>query len=93
MASTTGWNISTEPGATGNDQSTNNSSGFNAFPEGYRTNNGLFDFEGAHTWFWSSTATDATYASDRALRFSTNYMFRSYRYKQNGFSVRFVKDN
>ena len=35
MASTTGWNSSTDTGAPGNDQSLNNSSGFNAFPEGW----------------------------------------------------------
>jgi len=34
MASTTGWISSTTTGAPGNDQSLNNSSGFNAFPEG-----------------------------------------------------------
>ena len=34
MASTTGWNSSTAAGAPGNDQSLNNDSGFNAFPEG-----------------------------------------------------------
>ena len=33
MASRTRWNDSTNPGAVGNDQSTNNSSGFNAFSE------------------------------------------------------------
>ena len=36
VASTTGWNSSTNTGAIGNDQSLNNKSGFNAFPEGYR---------------------------------------------------------
>ena len=36
MASTTGWNSSTDTGAVGNDQSLNNSSGFNAVPEGGR---------------------------------------------------------
>ena len=37
MASNTGWNSSTNTGAIGNDQSLNNSSDFNAFPEGNRT--------------------------------------------------------
>ena len=43
MASTTGWISSTETGAIGNDQSLNNYSGFNAFPEGYRGNDGSFN--------------------------------------------------
>ena len=42
MASNTGWNSSTNTGAIGNDQSLNNSSDFNAFPEGYRYSNGSF---------------------------------------------------
>ena len=46
MASTTGWNRSTTLGAIGNDQSLNNSSGFNAFPEGYYS--GDFYNEGIH---------------------------------------------
>ncbi len=36
MASTSGWNSSTPTGAIGTDQSLNNSSSFNAFPEGNR---------------------------------------------------------
>jgi len=37
MASTTGWISSTAPGVPGNNQSSNNSSGFNALPEGNRS--------------------------------------------------------
>ena len=55
MASTTGWNTSTMTGAIGNDQSLNNSSGFNAFPEGNRNFNGSFNDEGYNAFFWSST--------------------------------------
>jgi uncharacterized protein (TIGR02145 family) len=39
LASDSGWNISTEIGAIGNNQSSNNSSGFNAYPMGYRHSN------------------------------------------------------
>ncbi len=46
MASTTGWNSLTTVGAVGNDQSRNNSSGFNAFPVGYRNGEGLFNATG-----------------------------------------------
>ena len=55
IASTTGWNTSTDLGAVGNDQSLNNSSGFNAFPEGNRDYNGSFNDEGFNAIFWSST--------------------------------------
>ena len=54
MASTTGWNSSTNTGAVGNDQSLNNSSGFNAVPEGGRYSLGSFENEGPDAIFWSS---------------------------------------
>ena len=61
MASNTGWVFSsTEIGAVSNDQSLNNSSEFNAFPEATRINDGSFDSdgEGFDTIFWSSTVAD-----------------------------------
>ena len=45
MASSTGWDSSTLVGAPGNDQSLNNSSGFNAFPVGRRNSDGSFSSE------------------------------------------------
>ena len=42
MAFTTGWINSFDLGAVGNDQSLNNSSGFNAIAVGYRSNEGTF---------------------------------------------------
>ena len=67
MASTTGWNSSPDLGAIGNDQSLNNSSGFNAFPEGYRKSNGTFANEGTSAVFWSSTENYTNYAWFRLL--------------------------
>ena len=94
MASTTGWNSSTEPGAPGNDQSLNNSSGFNAFPEGYRNPSGSFGFEGSYAIFWSSTEYSSLSAWYRYLYVNFSSLSRSYSYdgKQNGYSVRFVRD-
>ena len=56
MASTTGWGLNVTTGAIGNDHSLNNSTGFNAFPEGIRNNNGSF-YNGS-VIFWSSTQTN-----------------------------------
>jgi uncharacterized protein (TIGR02145 family) len=56
MASTTGWLSSIATGAIGNDQSLNNDSGFNAFPEGGRDYDGSFYDEGYDALFWSSTS-------------------------------------
>jgi uncharacterized protein (TIGR02145 family) len=92
MSSTTGWNSSTEPGAPGNDQSTNNSSGFNAFPEGYRSYNGSFFNEVNFAIFWSSTEYSPI-AWSRSLYFD-NFTLDRYYYsiKRDGCSVRFVRD-
>ncbi|MGB4743554.1 MAG: fibrobacter succinogenes major paralogous domain-containing protein, partial [Flavobacteriaceae bacterium] len=92
MASTTGWSTSTELGAVGNDQSLNNSSGFNAFPEGYRNYNGSFSIEGDIAIFWSSTENDADNAWNRYLLSNYSNLDRGNDDKQDGFSVRFVRD-
>ena len=91
MASTTGWISSTEPGVPGNDQSLNNSSDFNAFPEGARYDDGSQD-EGYNANFWSSTESSTNNAWFRYLYFSNSYLGRSYSSNQNGYSVRFVRD-
>ena len=93
MASTTGWESSTYTGAIGNDQSLNNSSGFNAFPEGYfgHGGGGSFYNSGYVAIFWSSTENFTTpYA--RYLDRNNNYLYRNYSSKRDGFSVRFVRD-
>jgi uncharacterized protein (TIGR02145 family) len=92
MAATTGWNSSTELGAIGNDQSTNNSSGFYAFPEGFRYNNGSFVDESVSAIFWSSTEVIADYAWYRSLYNNNSFLYRNGINKRYGFSVRFVRD-
>jgi uncharacterized protein (TIGR02145 family) len=92
MASTTGWNSSTSAGAPGNDQSLNNSSGFNVFPEGARKFDGSFDYEGYFAFFWSSTEDDTNYAWMRFLFNSNSGLARNNDNKWVGFSVRFVRD-
>ena len=92
MASTTGWNSSTTTGVPGNDQSLNNSSGFNAFPEGYRYTSGSFFDEGSFAFFWSSTEDSTDYAWNRNLNSFNSDLSRDYSNKRIGFSVRFVRD-
>ena len=96
MASNTGWNNSNDTGAIGNDQSSNNSSGFNAFPDGARNNYGEFYDEGYVINFWSSLGDDTDVSWTRALSKSYNYLFRAvYNYndiRNYGYSVRFVRD-
>ena len=92
MASTTGWNSSTNTGAIGNDQSLNNSSGFNAFPEGNGNYNGSFGGEGNVAVYWRSTEYNSNDASDRTLTINGSSL-SSYNFiTQSRFSVRFVRD-
>jgi len=92
MASTSGWNIGTNTGVPGNDQSLNNSSGFNAFPEGHRLGNGSFLNEGYYAYFWSSTGRDTSDAWNRNLGNLYSSMSSNIYFKQGGFSVRLVRD-
>ena len=96
MASTTGWFSFTRLGSPGDNQSTNNSSGFNAYPKGYRwgfVDQG-FDGEGVSAVFWSTidySSTDAYFFDIGSYR---EYVFTGgdFYYKVNGNSVRLVKD-
>jgi uncharacterized protein (TIGR02145 family) len=92
MASTTGWISSTETGAIGNDQSTNNSSEFNASPIGSRNYVGSFGNESASAFFWSSAEVGTNNAWYRTLFFAFNYLYRNNSPKSHGMSVRFIRD-
>ena len=92
MSSTTGWFTQTISGAPGNDQSLNNSSGFNAFPVGYRASGTSFSGETGRTIFWSSTENGTNDAWSRRLIFSASDLFENSEGKLFGFSVRFGRD-
>ena len=92
MASTTGWIITTNVGAPGNDLSLNNSSGFNAFPVGFRGIYGQFTNERATICFWSSSEHSSFLTSHLAVDFRESFVIYSYSFRRNGYSVRFVRD-
>lgn len=92
IASTSGWSSSTNEGVPGSDQSLNNSSGFNAFPEGYRNYNGSSYDEGHSAVFWSSTGNDTDNAWYRYQEYDYSYLSRLANWKHFGFSARFVRD-
>ena len=92
MASITGWDNSTQVGAIGNDQSLNNSSGFNAFPEGYRNYEASFKFKGEFAIFWNSTEFNSSSAMFNNLNGSDIFLDGNSNSKTLGFSVRFLKD-
>ena len=92
MASNTGWDSSTTTGAPGNNQSINNSSGFNAIPEGNRNGDGSFYSEGSGAIFWRSGEGDTYDAWSRGLDSNYSDLRRNFSLKRLGFSVRFVRD-
>jgi uncharacterized protein (TIGR02145 family) len=57
MAYTSGWNTSSQTGDVGNNQTSNNSSGFTALPGGYRDDNGEFKAINQNCFFWTSTGS------------------------------------
>lgn len=91
LASNTGWHGSLVLGAPGQDQTTNNSSGFNAFPLGARLQS--FQFYGDYADFWTATETNDTNAPYFYLSFN-NFDLGSGLFvpKYIGQSVRFVRD-
>ena len=92
MASTTGWKISITTGAPGNDQSLNNSSGFDAFPEGYRIEDGLFGNEGENALFWTSSNINEEVGFTNIANNTSSISNGNLIVKTWGFSVRFVRD-
>ena len=93
MASNTGWYSSSNTGVPGNNQSLNNSSGFNAFPVGNYGGNSLeWGNEGEVAHFWSSTESSPGVWIRTLTRNFDNLYSSSNLAKYNGFSVRFVRD-
>lgn len=69
-----------------------NSSGFTAFPGGYRYLSGTFNKIGNHGYWWSSTEGSTTNAWRRNMGYNGGYVFRSISGKDSGFSVRCLRD-
>jgi uncharacterized protein (TIGR02145 family) len=69
-----------------------NESGFFGLPAGSRNRFGKFDYIGHVTYWWCSTAYDNEFAWYRVIDESPYYVYRTNFYKQNGYSVRCIKD-
>jgi uncharacterized protein (TIGR02145 family) len=96
LASTLGWTNSDVFGNVGNDQASNNSTGFNAKPAGFRdNNNGVFYHMGTLTGIAASRAYDETTRSVRKLNSNYASLHSANIYsssKGHGYSVRCIKD-
>ena len=98
MASSSGWITSSNEGAPGNDQNTNNNSEFNAFPFGYRDSGQIFQgqFVGENeiASFWTTTESNnvLSYYLQLINGFPGSITSNSDEiWKQGGMSVRFLK--
>ena len=91
MASTLGWTADDNLGYPGYNQSTNNSSGFNAIPNGNRQTNGDFVNLSSKTGFWGSSEFSVSLGDliliQRDYPSTVSYSVN----KPLGLSVRFVK--
>jgi uncharacterized protein (TIGR02145 family) len=83
LKSTDGWNKS------GNGT---NESGFSALPGGGRYGDGSFGNSGANGYWWSSSEYDGNFSWGRGLSFDSSEIYNGANYKENGYSVRCVKD-
>jgi len=83
MKNKSGWN---------NNGNGSNSSGFSGLPGGYRFSNGNFFFVGSISYWWSSSDGSETFAWARGLRYNSGGVCRNSNFKENGFSVRCIKD-
>lgn len=69
-----------------------NETGFTAIPGGYRNEKGEFYVFGYNCWWWCSTEEDTERANQVLIYGHTKDVTISYINKNNGFSVRCVKD-
>jgi uncharacterized protein (TIGR02145 family) len=69
-----------------------NSSGFSGLPGGYRNGNGTYLAIGYTGYWWSSTENSPTFAWGRTLVYGNGGSYRDASSKQDGFSVRCLRD-
>ena len=94
MASQTDWVPETSGnGSPAYNQSLNNSSGFNAFPEGHRNSDGYFASLGYDAHFWTSTESGPTLGWRASIGHSSEFLsIQPGNNRKEGYSVRLVKD-
>lgn len=92
MAATSGWSVNGTPGNVGNDQASNNTSGFTAVPSGYRQENGIFTEIGEYGYWWHATETSPAGANFQYLGYDISTVENTNYTKRLGLSVRCVKD-
>ena len=92
MAATSGWGNSASAGNIGNDQISNNSSGFTALPNGDRRPNGTFEAVGTYSGLFSSSESSPYYGWYRGLNSNLSVIIRANCNKSYGAGIRCIKD-
>lgn len=90
LAAKSGWQIDNTEGNVGNNQSTNNKSGFTVQPAGIRSFNGLFIGKGGGEHYWFSNVDLLTNAAN--IIYADPSLYFSGYGPTHGLSVRCVKD-
>lgn len=93
LAATSGYTNDPAPGNVGNDQASNNSSGFTGYPGGGRYSTGIMNFVTYHGIWWSSTESSAAFAYFRCIGYIPAAVYRGVFSESYGLSVRCLKDN
>ena len=93
LAAASGYTADPTPGNVGNDQASNNSSGFTGFPAGGRYSSGVMNFVTYHGIWWTSTESTAAHAYFRCIGYIPEAVFRGEFSQSYGLSVRCLKDN
>ncbi len=91
MASASGWTSYSSAGAVGNNQTSNNSSGFTALPCGYRYYEGNFYNLDVYADFWSSSEIGST-AWYRVLYYNNDGLIRNDYNRGFGVAVRCLQN-
>ena len=69
-----------------------NTTGFTAFPSGFRLENGDFDNIGSDGYRWSFSENKATGANVKNMYYSNSAVSNNYSPSIDGYSVRCIKD-
>jgi uncharacterized protein (TIGR02145 family) len=95
IASVTGWSSTSIDCAIGSDNypDKRNATGFTALPGGIRSNDSNIYKIVFYGMFWTSSERDTSFAFDRYLGYDHCGVVRSWRHKENGLSVRCVRNN
>jgi len=94
LSSSLYWYYYSLTGTPGNNQSSNNSSGFNALPGGYRESYypARYSIVGMYAGFWTSTESSDEYAIGRSYTYNIVEVSNYDESKSSGMSVRCIKD-